>query len=85
MFVINPYKSVDQIKFGMSASELISAIGSPLNMSKNHRGETSYRYNEFSVVLSSDNQTVVEVSMLPGIDPFVDDVSVFGVPTLFSV
>lgn len=84
MLDIIPYQSVGPIRFGMTASELIQVVGEPIRIRKNHLGQPDYKYLTFSVRLSVEDQTVVEVGLIPKAAVRLDDVDVFGSPTAFE-
>ncbi|WP_087723659.1 hypothetical protein [Pandoraea sp. PE-S2T-3] len=79
MTLITPYLSVGSVRFGMSAGQLILAMGTPNRTSKNRRGELVFDYPAARVVIALDEAGVVEV----GIVPNHGVVSVEGIP-LFS-
>lgn len=84
MFEITPYKSVGPIRFGMSAEELVEAVGDPVKITKNRLGELDYKYAGFRVAFSSKDGTVVEVGFVPETEVVVDGVNVFSSPDSFA-
>lgn len=84
MFEITPYKSVGPIRFGMSADELVGAVGDPVKFTKNGLGELDYKYSGFRVALSSKDNTVVEVGLVPETEVVIDGVKIFSSPDSFT-
>jgi hypothetical protein len=74
MLVIKPYDSVGQVKFGMTAGEVVAVLGAPLRITKNRRGETSYEYEALMIRLSADSNKVAEIALTPQSGVKVEDV-----------
>lgn len=63
MLLIKPYQGVESVRFGMAPPDVDRALGKPLRVSKNRRGELSHDYDRLSVRFDKNSQQAVEIAI----------------------
>ena len=76
-FTIKPYVGAGPLRFGMTAPEVESAIGPPMQRSTNFRGETTYDYDSFNVGFTNDG-IVCHIGFVLGSDVEFDGKPLFS-------
>lgn len=84
MFDIRPYDGAGAVTFGMSRDEVITALGQPKMVRKNRLKQTDMGYPECAVILSADEQRVVEIVFFPEAELFIKGIDIFNDPGAFQ-
>ena len=75
--VIKPYESVGLIHFGQSINEVISCIGKPDRIDTISDNDTGYYYSWGLIRFSSQTLGVVEVTIFPREEVYVEGINIF--------
>ena len=80
--IVEPYKGVGPLRFGMNQEEVVSTFGTPEQKTQNHVGNTVLWYQELNATF--ENGALVEVGLRPNKEVLVLGVRPFYDPEGFS-